>query len=141
MLPTVADLDIKVFPDFKDERGVLVPVELSHTVPFPVVRLFWIFDVPPSASRGSHAHKACHQYYICVSGSVQVEAYDGQESRTITLAAGNGLHVPPMIFTIERFNTSGSMLMVLCDRPYEIDDYLVNREAFTAFRRDSSASY
>jgi hypothetical protein len=141
MLPTVNDLDVKVFQHFKDRRGVLVPVELSQTVPFPVVRLFWVFDVPPSASRGAHAHKTCHQYYICISGSVQVEAYDGEASRTVTLAAGNGLHVPPAIFTTERFNIPGSILLVLCDRPYEIDEYLVNHEALTAFRLDLTASH
>ena len=92
MLPTVNDLEVTTHLQFRDQRGVLVPLDISQSVPFPVVRLFWVFDVPPGASRGAHAHKACHQYYICASGSVQVESYDAQTTRTITLAAGSGLH-------------------------------------------------
>lgn len=139
MLLTVNDLEVTIFPNFRDQRGVLVPVDLSRAVPFPVVRLFWVFDVPPGTNRGGHAHKACHQYYICASGSLQVEAYDGQTARTITLAAGNGLYIPPAIFTTERFNLPDSTLMVFCDRFYDIDDYHNDRETLAAFRQDSAA--
>ncbi len=139
MLPTVNDLEVTTFAHFRDERGVLVPVDISRAVPFPVVRLFWTFDAPPGTSRGGHAHKACHQYYICASGSLQVEAYDGQTERTIKLAAGGSLHIPPAIFTTERFSVPGSVLIVLCSHYYDLDDYLKNHETLAAFRRESSA--
>ena len=72
---------------------------------------------------------------ICAAGSVQVDAFDGQAERVITLTAGQALHVPPAILTIERFHTFESVLMVFCDRPFEADDYLDDRAALVAHRQ------
>jgi mannose-6-phosphate isomerase-like protein (cupin superfamily) len=140
MLATVDDLKPVAFAQFRDSRGVLVPVELPRSIPFEVMRLFWIYDVPSGGSRGSHAHKGCSQFYICAAGSLQVEAYDGNAERTIALTVGQALHVPPAIYTTERFETSGSVLMVFCDRPYEPDDYVYDRNALAAYRRGISKS-
>jgi dTDP-4-dehydrorhamnose 3,5-epimerase-like enzyme len=135
MLATIDDLKPVVFRLFSDQRGVLVPVELSQSIPFKVVRFFWIFDVPSGGTRGSHAHKACHQYMICAVGSLHVDAFDGHAERVIPLTPGQALHVPPAILTTERFDTSDSVLMVFCDRPYEVDDYLDDRAALVAHRQ------
>src|SRR5262245_32755466 len=134
-LPTVEDLKPVVFRQFSDPRGVLVPIELLQSIPFKVVRFFWIYNVPAGATRGSHAHKACHQYMTCAVGSVQVDAFDGQAERVITLTAGQAVHVPPAILTAERFHTLESVLMVFCDRPFEADDYLDDRAALVEHRQ------
>jgi UDP-2-acetamido-3-amino-2,3-dideoxy-glucuronate N-acetyltransferase len=134
-LATVADLKPVAFRLFRDARGVLVPVELAQSLPFRAARFFWIFDVPAGQLRGAHAHKLCHQFLICALGSVQVEAYDGGAERMIALTAGQALHVPPGLFTAERYVAPSSVLMVFCDRPYEPADYLNNRDAFLAYRR------
>lgn len=117
---------------------MLVPIELSQTVPFKVARFFWICDVPARTTRGFHAHKTCQQYLICAAGSVQVELYDGRNDRSISLLAGQGLHIPPTIFATQRFDTSKTVLMVFCDKPYEIDDYLNDRAALSTYRQDRS---
>jgi hypothetical protein len=136
MLPTVNELASEQFPHFRDERGVLVPLDVTQAVPFPVVRIFWIFDVPAGSAPGGHAHKACNEYLICASGLIEVEAYDGRVSRTIILSSGSGVHVPPTIFTTERFNLPRSILIVLCDRPYEAEDYLTSHQAVSDFPRN-----
>ncbi|HYM73037.1 MAG TPA: FdtA/QdtA family cupin domain-containing protein [Stellaceae bacterium] len=120
---------------FRDARGALVPVDLPAVVPFAVVRLFWVYDVPAGTSRGSHAHKECHQFLVCVAGTVAVEAYDGSAERSFVLTEGQALHLPPGIFATERYVAPGSVLMVFCDRSYEPADYLTEREAFLAYRR------
>ena len=135
MLATVGDLIPIVLRPFSDQRGVLVPIELSQSIPFKVVRFFWIFKVPPGGTRGAHAHKACHQYMICAVGSLRVDAFDGHAERMITLTAGQALHVPPAILTTEHFHTFETALMVFCDRPYEVDDYLDDRAALVAHRQ------
>jgi len=53
----------------------------------------------------------------------------------ITLTAGQALHVPPAILTTEHFHTFETALMVFCDRPYEVDDYLDDRAALVAHRQ------
>jgi dTDP-4-dehydrorhamnose 3,5-epimerase-like enzyme len=136
-LATVDDLKPVELRLFRDARGTLVPIEVSQAVPFRVARFFWIFDVPAGQVRGAHAHKLCHQYLMCALGTVQVEAYDGQAERSIVLTAGQALHVPPVLFTAERYDT-GSVLMVFCDRPYELEDYLNDRNAFLSYRQQIS---
>jgi hypothetical protein len=140
MLATIDDLRPVALRLFRDPRGALVPIELAQAIPFKVARFFWIFDVPPDEARGSHAHKLCHQYMICAVGSVHVQAFDGRSERSIALTAGQALHVPPALFTAERFDAPGTVLMVFCDRPYEVDDYLADRNALVAYRREVGAA-
>jgi dTDP-4-dehydrorhamnose 3,5-epimerase-like enzyme len=118
------DFDVIDLPQFRDSRGLLVPVEFSRFVPFSVQRMFWINDVPAGGGRGGHAHKYCHQFAICVVGLVSIEAYNGEAKRTVEIRAGQAVHIKPRIFTTERFITAGSVLSVLCDRPYDATDYL-----------------
>jgi dTDP-4-dehydrorhamnose 3,5-epimerase-like enzyme len=139
-LATVDDLEPVAFRLFRDARGVLVPVDLAQSLPFKAARFFWIFDVPAGQVRGAHAHKLCHQFLICALGSVQVEATDGRAERSYELTAGQALHVPPGLFTAEHYLAPGSVLMVFCDRPYEPQDYLNDREAFLAYRRNIGAA-
>ena len=37
-----------------------------------------MYDVPSREVRGEHAHKACHQFLVCVKGSLSVVLDDGQ---------------------------------------------------------------
>jgi dTDP-4-dehydrorhamnose 3,5-epimerase-like enzyme len=138
-LPTIDSLNPVTFRCQRDARGALVALDLPAAVPFPVVRAFWVFDVPADTARGAHAHKQCQQFLVCVTGSVAVEVFDGSAERSIALAEGQALHVPPGIFATERYVTPGSVLMVFCDRPYEPADYLTDRAAFLAHRRQMEA--
>jgi hypothetical protein len=124
MASAIDQLTVIDLPQFREPRGVLVPVEFSQYVPFEVRRMFWITDVPEDGIRGGHAHKLCHQFAICMAGRSAIEAYDRQTRRTIELAMGQALHIEPGIFTTQRFLASGTILSVLCDRPYESADYL-----------------
>jgi dTDP-4-dehydrorhamnose 3,5-epimerase-like enzyme len=124
MRPDLDELSVVDLPRFRDSRGLLVPVEFSQFVPFAVKRMFWITDVAAAGVRGGHAHKHCHQFAICLNGLVAIDAFNGEETRTIALQTGQALHIKPGLFTTERFLAPGSILSVLCDRPYDPTDYL-----------------
>jgi dTDP-4-dehydrorhamnose 3,5-epimerase-like enzyme len=124
MTPEIDQLTVIDLPQFRDARGLLVPLEFSKFVPFEVKRMFWIVDVPAGGVRGGHAHKQCHQFAICIVGRVAVEAFDDQLKRTLELSTGQALYIKPGIFTTERFIADGTILSVLCDRPYEPADYV-----------------
>jgi dTDP-4-dehydrorhamnose 3,5-epimerase-like enzyme len=124
MASAIDQLTVIDLPQFREPRGVLVPIEFSQFVPFEVRRMFWITDVAEGGVRGGHAHRQCHQFAICITGRVAIEAFDGRTKRIIELAMGQALHIKPGIFTTERFIASGSILSVLCDRAYEPTDYL-----------------
>jgi hypothetical protein len=109
---------------FDDARGGLGVVDIIDHAPFTPVRLFWISDVAAGKSRGGHAHRACSQFMVCLSGRIQIDAFDGTARRSFLLGRGEFINVVPGIYATETFLVDGSVLLVLCDRPYEADDYI-----------------
>jgi hypothetical protein len=114
---------------FEEDRGSLGVIEIANYAPFAPVRIFWISDVAPGKTRGGHAHKACSQFFVCIRGKIQVDAFDGTLSQNFVLGRGDFLNLVPGIFATETFMDEGSILLVLCDRLYEQDDYIYDRDA------------
>lgn len=123
---------------FRDPRGALVPIELASALPFVPVRLFWVHDVPVGQTRGAHAHRVCTQYLLAMAGTVEVAVSDGDETVTFSLASGDGLLIAPGLWASERYTTHDAMLLVLCDRPYEAEDYIHTIEELRAFRANAA---
>ena len=136
MTVTVDDVLLIELPRFTDESGQLVVIEQGKGMPFAAVRMFTV-RAEAGALRGQHAHKRCAQLLCCVHGVIEVECSDGVRTREFVLDAGDkALLVPAGIWANERYVAGNSVLAVLCDRPYEVDDYLRDYDAFVAFRRD-----
>ena len=115
--------------------GEVVVAEATAQVPFAIARLFTV-RAPLGAERGQHAHRQCTQFMICVRGAVEIICDDGAERRAVTLNRGNlALHVPPGIWNKIIFRKDDSVLAVLCDRPYEEEDYIRDYGAFLSFRQ------
>ena len=72
-------------PFFDDLRGSLSVGEFSKQIPFAPKRYFVVFDVPGKDVRGEHAHRLCHQFLVCVRGSLVVVVDDGAASEEIVL--------------------------------------------------------
>jgi dTDP-4-dehydrorhamnose 3,5-epimerase-like enzyme len=123
-MPNLNDIKIDNLPKFGDARGNLVVAEFSNYVPFLVVRLFYIHDAPINAVRGKHAHRRCRQYMICQTGRVLIDATDGTQTRRFDLCSGQAVLIENGIFTSQKFVERDTVLLVLCDRPYETDDYI-----------------
>lgn len=116
------------------ENGDLVVIEELNHVPFAIARVF-VVRAQANAIRGQHAHRNCTQFVTCLSGSVEVRCEDGSEIATYVLDQPNlGLLVPPSIWAEQIYLVSGSVLMVLCDRPYEPQDYIRDYAEFKAYR-------
>jgi len=127
-----------VLPTFARADGELMVAESGAGVPFPIARVFTI-RAPKGAIRGAHAHMRCSQFMICVCGAVEVACDDGSITETFPLDRGDlGLLVPRSLWASVRFVKSESLLLVLCDRPYEADDYMRDHAAFLAWRRSVS---
>ena len=118
----------------EDSRGCLGVIEIASHAPFVPVRMFWISEVPAGTARGGHAHKACSQFLVCLRGRINVDAIDGTLSQNYVLGQGDFLNLVPGIYSTETFLDEGSVLAVLCDRPYEPDDYVYERELFVPIR-------
>lgn len=121
----VSDCLVKELPKITDLRGNLTFVESERHVPFPVKRVFYLYDVPTGADRGAHAHRRQHQFLICLSGSFDVELDDGNDRSVVHLnRPWKGLHIPPGIWAAETNFDAGSVCLVLASDYYDETDYI-----------------
>jgi hypothetical protein len=133
----IGDCRILDLPKMTDPRGNLTFLEGGRHVPFPIARIFYIYDVPTAESRGAHAHRELHQFLICLAGSFDVNLDDGTARTTVHLnRPWKGLHIPPGIWASEANFDPGSVCLVLASAPYAEQDYIRDYDAFLAFRRE-----
>lgn len=116
---------------FKDDRGKLSVIESREGIPFDVQRVYYLYDVPPDAIRGNHAHKRLQQLMIAVSGSldVLVETSAGREQFRLD-SPGEGLYIPRMTWRELSNFTEGTVCMVLASHKYDESDYIHEYETF-----------
>lgn len=107
---------------FRDARGALTVFEL----PFEVKRAFYIYDVPPDATRGGHAHRECRQQVCCIAGNFIVERWPspGVHLPGVQLNDGDALVIEPMEWTKLSSFSRGAVCLVLCSHAYDEGDYL-----------------
>jgi hypothetical protein len=113
----------------------LTVIENSLHIPFEVKRIFYLYDIPSGKSRGAHAHKKCHQFFIATSGSFEVILDDGNAKRTVFLNCPYyGLYIPPGIWAHEQGFSAGSICLVLTSHEYDSADYIRQYEEYRRFR-------
>jgi acetyltransferase-like isoleucine patch superfamily enzyme len=135
--PGTVELDVRGVrlqrsAEFSDLRGSLTAGELPHDgVPFIPHRWFLVYDVPNQEVRGEHAHYICHQFLVCVSGSMMVAIDDGQHRSEVTLDAPTlGLYIPPLVWASQFHYNPESVLLVLASHRYNASDYIRDYELF-----------
>jgi len=130
---TIDRCEIMQLPKIQDPRGNLTFIEGGNHIPFDILRVYYLYDVPGGSERGGHAHKELHQFIIAMSGSFDIVLDDGEKKKRVHLCRSYyGLYVPPMIWReIDNFSTS-SVCMVLASNRYDESDYYRD---YTEFRR------
>lgn len=127
------DVRLRKMPRFNDMRGSLTVGQFASDLPFMPRRYFVVFDVPSQETRGEHAHRACHQFLICLSGSVRVLADDGRSRAEFTLDSPDaGLHLPPMTWGTQYRYSADAVLLVFASDEYDADDYVRDYGEFLA---------
>jgi len=118
-------------PKVHDARGNLTFIEGGNHIPFPIQRVYYLYDVPGGASRAGHAHKRLEQFVIAMAGSFDVLLDDGVEQRRFHLNRSYfGLYIPPMIWReIDNFS-SGAVCLALASQAYDESDYYRSHVAF-----------
>jgi hypothetical protein len=108
-----------------DPRGNLSFIEGGRHVPFEIRRVYYLYDIPGGADRGSHAHKKLRQFIIAMSGSFDVTLNDGIEKKTFHLNRSYyGLYVCPMVWRDLGNFSSGAVCLVLASCPFDESDYI-----------------
>lgn len=128
---TIYDCSIIELPKISFRAGNITPIHPSVNIPFPIERVFYIYDIPGGESRGAHAHNTCHQFIVAASGSFEVFMDDGINKKTIALNRPYyGLHIPPGIWAAEQSFSSGSICLVLASTLYNAKDYIRDYNKF-----------
>jgi acetyltransferase-like isoleucine patch superfamily enzyme/dTDP-4-dehydrorhamnose 3,5-epimerase-like enzyme len=118
-------------PQIEDLRGNLSVVEFQKDVPFEVKRCFWVYGVPGREVRGEHAHFNCHQFVMCVAGSVQLVLDNGHERAQVSLDHPSlGVHIPPMKWGIQYKYSDDAVLVVFASHLYDAEDYIRDYGSF-----------
>jgi wxcM-like, C-terminal protein len=118
------------------ENGNLSVVENDNGLPFKIKRVYYLYDVPGGEERGGHSHHNCYEFIVAVSGSFDIQIFDGKEYSTIQLNRSNtGLLIVPGIWRVLNNFSSGSVCLVIASDFYDEKDYV---RSFDEFKRLTS---
>ena len=126
-------------PRIPDRRGTLTFIEGGRHVPFDIARVYYLYDVPASATRAGHAHHRLMQLLIATSGSFDVNLDNGFEKAALHLDRPyRGLLLRPMVWrTLDNFS-GGAMCLVLASIPYDETDYIRDYDEFCRLSREDT---
>ena len=129
-LTSIFNCSMIEFKKIHDRAGSLTVVE-DGQLPFPLKRIYYLYDVPSGADRGGHAHKVMHHFMVAASGAFHVVLDDGKNKKVIELNRPNyGLHIPPGIW-VELINfSSGAISLNIVSTNYDESDYMRDYQAF-----------
>jgi len=114
-----------------------VPMEAATGLPFEVRRVFTIRATRAGLVGGRHAHRLCHQLIVATEGACEVVVigdHAGDRAEWLLDSPEVGLWIPPGLWGEQRYLSDPVGLMVLCDRPYEAEDYIRDYDGYMRFR-------
>ena len=84
--------------------------------------------------RGKHAHRNCTQLLICTNGAIEVLCDNGiKTSKYVLDNVHYGLLIPPGIWAEQKYLKEDTVLTVICDLPFDEDDYLRAYDEFIKY--------
>lgn len=128
------------FPKVTDPRGNLSFIESARHIPFPIRRVFYIYDVPGGETRGAHAHKDCDIVLIAVAGSLNLRLTDGKDEMTVALNRSNrGVLIPKGVWNTMHDFTTGTVCLAIASEFYEEEDYIRDYDEFIEWVKQNEA--
>jgi hypothetical protein len=146
-LYTLDDCHVLQLPSLTElRRGCLTPIEgtdaelqsacTNMKLPFPLRRVFYLYDIPSGADRGQHAHKQAWQFIVAASSCFSIDLDDGERQRTVRLDRPfRGLLIPPGIWCRLHDFSSAAVALVLTSEHYDPSDYICDYTQLQEFRR------
>lgn len=113
------------------ENGSLVVGEVPDSLPFVARRFFALYGIPAGEARGTHAHRECEQFLVCLRGSVTALVDDGRTRREIVLdRPDRGLYMPPLTWGTQSDYSADALLLVFASHEYSASDYIEDYDEF-----------
>jgi dTDP-4-dehydrorhamnose 3,5-epimerase-like enzyme len=133
------DIRLVDVPSIANEQGTLVAYTRNVDLDIEIKRLF-IVTGHANSLRGKHAHRELTQIFVCVQGVCCVVCDDGVERRKFVLDQANrALVLPNDIWAEQTYIEEGTVLVVLCDRPYDESDYIRDYDDYLYFRKQGES--
>jgi hypothetical protein len=110
---------------FRDERGILIPIEFRD-LSFNPVRCFVVSNEVTKVLRGGHK-TGCHELILLLSGTASFNITDSQGNKKVInlINIGSSLQLMPSDYVEYSLNNEGSTILIFADRSYE--DSLIER--------------
>ena len=121
---------------YSRSSGNLMPINFDKKFPIKVKRIFFI-NGKKNKIRGEHAHKKCTQFFIPIQGKMTliIETPNNKKSIILSHLSKSTALVPPKYWCSIKFLEKNSILMVACDKHYEVSDYLESFEEYKEYLR------
>lgn len=121
-------------PKIHDPRGNLAVIE-KNVLPYPIRRVYYLYDVPSGSRRGGHAHIEQQEFLVALSGSFDVILDDGLQKDSVHLNRPNqGLLIPNGYWReLENFS-AGSVCLVISSGVFLEEDYIRDYQEFLSFK-------
>lgn len=127
----LSDCKLISLPQIRTESGDITAINHNLDIPFDTKRVYYLYDVPNRADRGGHAHKALYQLIVAISGSFDIELFDGFDTIRYTLnQPDQGLLIVPGIWRNLNNFSGGGICLVLASMEYDENDYIRDIEEF-----------
>lgn len=128
-----------VFQQHGDSRGQLIALEEMKDIPFPIKRVYYMYDTAEGIHRGFHAHKTLKQILVCVHGSCKILLDNGREKKIVSLEKPyEGLYIEHNMWREMYDFSPDAVLMVLASDYYDENDYIRDYDQFLESVREQS---
>lgn len=129
------EIELLDIPTITDTRGNLAVIE-KDILPYPIKRVYYLFDVPSDSYRGGHAHIEQLEFLIALSGSFTVTLDNGNSKKSFLLNKPNkGLLLPTGTWRELEDFSSGAICLVLSSGEFLEEDYIRNYDDFKNSKR------
>ncbi len=113
-----------------DEASLCI-LEENKAIPFPIKRVYYIFQTDPGAIRGKHAHKKTQQMLFCIQGSITVILDNGFQREEVRLDKPNeGIFLDVLMWHEMKDFTPDTILLVFASDYYKESDYIRSYNEF-----------
>ena len=133
---SASEVGLFELPRFNDERGNLSFLEEGNLIPFPIQRIYWIYDVPGGQYRGGHAYKQLKEVIIALSGSFDVIVNDGETEEKYQLNRSyKALFIDKLVWRkLENFSTN-ALCLIIASEEYNEKDYIRSFDEFLKLKQ------
>ncbi len=132
----ISDCKLLDLPKIHAESGEITSINNLKFIPFEIKRVYYLYDVPNRADRGAHAHKELYQLVVAVSGSFDIELFDGADKiKYILNQPDQGLLIVPGIWRDLNNFSGGGICLVLASHEYDEADYIRDYHEYLEFKK------